>query len=104
MSRLDGERLMVYNDTKINRYRINRMSEKYTTSVRMPVALAERLRWRADQEHRSINGMIVHLLTQALEAYPMPAEASTQSLDSESGGSPELASEDSLSANEVIEH
>jgi hypothetical protein len=101
---LDGERQMVYNNTKINHYRMNRMSENYTTSVRIPVVLAERLRWQADQEHRSINGMIVHLLMQALEAYPMPAEASTQFPGSESDGSPELASEDSLSANEVIEH
>jgi hypothetical protein len=94
---------MVYNDTKVNRYQTNRMSEKYTTSVRMPVALAERLRWQADQEHRSINGMIIHLLTQALEAYSTPAEASTRFPDSESGGSPELASEGFLSANEVTE-
>ena len=95
---------MVYNDTKMNHYQTKRMCEKYTTSVRMPVALAKKLRWQADQEHRSINGIIVHLLAQALAAYPMPAEASTQFPGSESDGSPELASEDSLSTNEVIEH
>ena len=67
---------MVYNDTKMNHYQTKRMCEKYTTSVRMPVALAKKLRWQADQEHRSINGIIVHLLAQALAAYPMPAEAS----------------------------
>jgi hypothetical protein len=101
---VDGERIMVYNGIKINRYQTNRMDEKYTTSVRMPVALAERVRWQAGQEHRSINGMIIHLLTQALEAYPTPAEASTLFPDSESGGSSELASEDSLSTSEVTEH
>jgi hypothetical protein len=95
--------MMVYNDTKINRYQMKRMIEKYTTSVRIPVALAEKLRWQADQEHRSINGMIVHLLTKALEAYPTPAEASTQFPDLESDGSPEIVSEDSLSTSEVIE-
>ncbi len=55
-----------------------------TTSVRMPVALAREIKRLAEEEHRSFNGMIVHLLTLAFclaySKHTLPATVSPDSV------------------------
>jgi hypothetical protein len=65
------------------------MEKTYDISVRLPVNLAYILKYRAQTEHRSINGMIVYLLNLALETEAQAlAQPTTQSPDSMSADWP----------------
>jgi len=79
----------VYNAITLNRFRSSNMGKTHAFSVRLPIDLAQKLRERAYGEHRSVNGMVVHLLSQALDrGISEPVPVTTPSLD--------LSSDDSL--------
>jgi hypothetical protein len=63
------------------------MQEHMTFSIRIPRHMYDRLVCRAQQEHRTRNSLVVHLLAPSLAQER--AQDAKQSLDSESGDSPE---------------
>ncbi|MCQ3973971.1 MAG: hypothetical protein DPW09_11040 [Anaerolineae bacterium] len=79
------------------------VSKSYHISVRLPLSIAEVLKRQAVSEHRSVNGMIVHLLSQVLETEAQsPAPAATQSPGSASGDWPGPAAQSAPSTKRVI--
>jgi len=70
------------------------MKTNTTMSIRFPGRLVRQLRITAKSEHRSINGLVVHLLDRALSAQS-PTAPGTQSPDLATGGAPSLASQSS---------
>lgn len=55
--------------------------ELISLSIRVPAALAERIRADSAADHRSLNRQVVHLLERVL-AEPTPARAARPPLDS----------------------
>ena len=78
-------------------FRMAPMKDTHAFTVRMPRALAEQLKALARAEHRSLNGMVVHLLTRALASLPEfqgRVQSATELPDSTSAGDGGPASPD----------
>ena len=79
----------------MNRYQMQKgsMKKHSAITIRLPENMAAQIRVLAQQEHRSLNGTIVYLLSLALEPLSSYPEAATPvpearlSPDSESGDS-----------------